>query len=273
MLAVLASVVPARVASGRGASGIAGARFPGKPRAHPTCILDPQTLRRAVVQYGDDERLWEVLRRAEAGRPIVIAAIGGSVTQGAWATTPERTYVNRVFGWWRAAFPNAPMTLINAGIGRTDSLHGNKRLERDLLRCRPDFVITEWANNDAITLEMRASYRRLLTRILAAPSRPAVLMLFAMGRDGSSSEDNQVPVGRELGLPMVSLREAILPIERSGRMDPKHRTADAVHPNDLGHRIIARLVVHRLQSGLDSLRAGEAAPSGKDPGGRAGARG
>jgi len=228
------------------------------PKASPTCIVNAETLHRSVLQYGDDTRLWDVFRRADARKPLVIGAIGGSITQGAWATSRERTYVGLVFDWWKATFPGVQMTLINAGIGQTDSLYGNERLERDLLRYQPDFVITEWANNDAGTPEMQNSYRRLLTRILAAPSYPAVLMLFTMGRDWTTHEDNQVPVGKELNLPMVSLRQALMPIEQSGQMDPSDRTADIVHPNDLGHRIIAQLVAYRLLSSLNNMRARDA---------------
>ncbi|AOJ70867.1 hypothetical protein WS83_20460 [Burkholderia sp. MSMB2042] len=145
------------------------------------------------------------------------------------------------------------MKLINAGIGQTDSKFGEKRLQRDLLKYKPDFVITEWANNDAGTPEMRASYKRVVERILAAPNHPAVLMLFTMGRDWSNSEDNQIPIGRELNVPMIALRESIMPLEKAGKFNPVDRTADPVHPNDLGHQIIAQLVAYRLQSGLNNM--------------------
>lgn len=225
------------------------------PKLPQSCVVDPAALNRSVIQYGDDSRLWKVFEKARAGKPITIAAIGGSITQGAWATSQEKNYVGRVFGWWRATFPKSRMRLVNAGIGQTNSEYGDKRLQKDLLRYKPDFVITEWANNDAITPEMRASYKRVVQRILAAPNHPAVLMLFTMDRKWSSAEDNQIPIGRELGVPMIALREAIMPLEKSGKFDPMERTADPIHPNDLGHQIIAQLVAYRLQSGLNNMHA------------------
>jgi lysophospholipase L1-like esterase len=227
------------------------------PKANPPCIVNAATLDRAIIQYGDDSRLRKVFQKAEAGKPIVIAAIGGSITQGAWATSPDKNYVSRVFGWWQATFPKSKMTLVNAGIGNTNSKFGEKRLDKDLLAYKPDFVITEWANNDAGTPEMRASYRRVVERILNSPAHPAVLMLFTMDRAWSNSEDNQIPIGRALNLPMVALREAIMPQEKSGQLNPLDRTADPVHPNDLGHEIIAELVAYRLQSGLNNMKAGK----------------
>jgi lysophospholipase L1-like esterase len=80
-------------------------------------------------------------------------------------------------------------------------------------------------------------------------------MLFTMDRKWSSAEDNQIPIGRELGVPMIALREAIMPLEKAGKFDPMERTADPIHPNDLGHQIIAQLVAYRLQSGLNNMHA------------------
>ncbi|AQH00223.1 hypothetical protein A9R05_07565 [Burkholderia sp. KK1] len=144
------------------------------------------------------------------------------------------------------------MTLVNAGIGGTNSKYGNQRVQHDLLQYNPDFVIIEYANNDAPTPDFQESYRELAQTILNSPSHPAVIMLFTMARDGSNSEDNQIPIGKELNLPMVALREAIYPEEQSGQLNPVDRTADAIHPNDLGHQIIAQIVAYRILSAMHS---------------------
>ncbi|AJY39579.1 GDSL-like Lipase/Acylhydrolase family protein [Burkholderia humptydooensis] len=219
-------------------------------KAGSACILDDQALARSVVQFGDSTRLKQVFEKARSGQPITIAAIGGSITQGAWATAPENRYVNRMFGWWQATFPQSKMTLINAGIGQTNSLYGQQRAQHDLFQYNPDFVIVEFANNDAITQQMQDSMRSLIRMILDSPSHPAVMMLFTMARDGTNSEDNQIPVGKEFNVPMVAVREAILPLEKSGQLDPVDITADPIHPNDLGHKILAQIVAYRLQSSL-----------------------
>ncbi len=226
--------------------------FISDPTASPACIVDGKVLARSIVQYGDDSRLKAVLAKAQSGQPIVIGAIGGSITQGAWATTAQNTYVGRVFGWWQASFPQSQVTLINAGIGKTNSKYGNQRVQRDLLQYNPDFVIIEFANNDAPTPDFQESYRQLAQTIMNAPSHPAVIMLFTMARDGSNSEDNQIPIGKELNLPMVALREAVYPEEQSGQLNPIDITADEIHPNDLGHQIIAQIVAYRILSAQHS---------------------
>jgi lysophospholipase L1-like esterase len=143
------------------------------------------------------------------------------------------------------------MTLVNAGIGGTNSKYGNQRVQNDVLQYNPDFVIVEFANNDAPTPEFQASYRQLVQTIVDSPSHPAVLLMFTMDRNGANSEDNQIPVGRDMNLPMVGLREAIYPEEQAGKLNPADVTADEIHPNDLGHAIIAQLIAFRLQSALN----------------------
>ena len=49
--------------------------------------------------------------------------------------------------WWNGQF-SAGSTLINAGIGATDSDYGCLRVQRDVLSQNPDLVIVEFAVND-----------------------------------------------------------------------------------------------------------------------------
>ncbi|WP_249181120.1 SGNH/GDSL hydrolase family protein [Burkholderia vietnamiensis] len=224
--------------------------FIGDPSAKPTCIVDAAVLNRSIVNYGDDTRIKAVLGKAAAGQPITIAAIGGSVTQGAWCTQPQFCYVNRVFGWWQATFPQSKMTLINAGVAQTDSAFGAQRVQHDVLQYNPDFVIVDFDVNDQWNSNSTASYRDLVKQILDAPSHPAVIMLAVMDRSGHNAQDWHMPVMQEFNLPYVSEKNALLPEEQSGQLNPVDRTADPIHPNDLGHEVLAELVAYRLQSSM-----------------------
>jgi acyl-CoA thioesterase-1 len=230
--------------------------FVSDPAATPPCIVDRSTLDRSVINYGDDTRIRAVLKKAEAGQPIVISAIGGSVTQGAWASKPEYQYINRVFGWWQSTFPQSKMSLINAGIGSTDSAFAVQRVQKDLLQFSPDFVIVEFDVNDAWNSTSTVTYRDLVMRILEAPSHPAVMMLAVMDRPGNNAQEWHIPVQKEFNLPYVSEKNAIRPIELAGQVKPEDITFDVIHPNDLGHQILAILVATRLQQSLNAMRAG-----------------
>lgn len=214
------------------------------------CIVDASVLNRSVVNYGDDTRIKAVMDKARSGQPLVIAAIGGSVTQGAWCTQPQFCYVNRVFGWWQATFPQSKMTLINAGIGQTDSTFGAQRVQKDVLAYNPDFVIVDFDVNDQWDSNSTASYRDLMQQILNAPSHPAVVMLAVMDRSGHNAQDWHVPVEQEFNLPYVSEKNALLSEEQAGTLNAVDVTQDPIHPNDLGHSVLAELIAYRLQSAM-----------------------
>lgn len=62
---------------------------------------------RSLVSPGDTARLERALARARGGERVVVGVIGGSITQGARASRPERRWGNRVAAWWRERFPKA----------------------------------------------------------------------------------------------------------------------------------------------------------------------
>jgi hypothetical protein len=137
---------------------------------------------------------------------------------------------------------------VNAGIGGTNSVYGAMRLNRDVLDSKPDLVIVEWAVNNKEGLCFRESYEGCLRRILRAPQRPAVIQLFFMHKDGQSDQVWQEMLGRHYGLPMVSFRDAMFPEISTGRMAWETLYADVVHPNDEGHNVASKLLIHLLES-------------------------
>lgn len=82
---------------------------------------------RALVALGDTARLQQTLAKARRGEKVRLAVIGGSITQGAKASRPDKRYGNLVAAWWRAQFPRAEIEFVNAGIGATGSNFGALR--------------------------------------------------------------------------------------------------------------------------------------------------
>ncbi|NLO72934.1 MAG: SGNH/GDSL hydrolase family protein [candidate division WS1 bacterium] len=81
------------------------------------------------------------LAKLQAGGPVTVAYIGGSVTaMEGWRT--------QTFEWLQKTYPQAQLTHINAAIGGTGSDLGVFRYERDVLRHQPDLVFVEFAIND-----------------------------------------------------------------------------------------------------------------------------
>ena len=61
---------------------------------------------------------------------MTVAVIGGSITQGAKASSAEHRYGELVAQSWREKFPAALIKFVNAGIGATGSDYGAMRFAR-----------------------------------------------------------------------------------------------------------------------------------------------
>ncbi len=207
-----------------------------------------EMLNRAMVSAGNQVRIANAMRKARNGAPVTIGVIGGSISQGAVASTADKRYVNLIYKWWKDTFPKSEITLVNAAIGSTDSVIAVHRLEQDLLRYKPDFVIVEFAANDSEGDQWAMAYENLLRRILQSENQPGVLMMFMMYSDGKTQQKNEIPLGRHYAIPMVSYNDAIMPEIKSGRIKWADLSPDIVHPNDRGMAIAAELIQAYLAS-------------------------
>ena len=207
----------------------------------------------ALVAMGDTARLQHALAKARRGEPIVVGAIGGSITQGAVASAEENRWANRMAQWWRDTFPQSKITLVNAGIGATGSDIGAHRVQPHLLERRPDFVVAEFAVNDSINPIAGETLEGLVRQILRRPNKPALMLLFTMNDHGRNVQDVHETVGAHYGLPMVSCRDGLWPEIEAGRMTWDDIGGDVVHPNDKGHAFCADFVTHVLEVVLRDL--------------------
>lgn len=210
--------------------------------------LSPEVYQRSLVDMGDTSRLQRVLTKAREGKPIVVGVIGGSITQGAKASKPELKYGDQVAQWWRTNFPQNKVEFVNAGIGATGSNYGALRVVRDLLAKNPDFIVVEYAVNDGNTKESAETLEGVIRQILKAPNHPAVVMVFMMNKDGNNAQEWHSKVGAHYQLPMVSFRDALWPEIKAGKLKWDDVEADQVHPNDLGHALVAEFVTRVIEA-------------------------
>ncbi len=204
--------------------------------------LSQEVIARSLVSSGDLSRLREVIQKAERGEPITLGFIGGSITEGAKATIPEHRYVNLTARWWKETFPKANITVVNAGIGATNSIYASLRATRDLLSLQPDLVFVDFAVNDKASPELAESYEGLIRQILVSPKKPAVVLLFMTRNDGVNAQEWQAKIGNLYHLPMISYHDALWPEVQSGRLPWSQIGADYIHPNDTGHAYLAKFI-------------------------------
>jgi lysophospholipase L1-like esterase len=210
--------------------------FDSKPSVQP----------QSLVSTGDLSRVWQVMAKAQRGEKVIVAVIGGSITQGAKASKTELRYGNLVAGWWREAFPQAQIEFVNAGIGATGSNFGALRAQRDLLSHKPDVVVVEYGVNDGNTPAFAETLEGLIRQILKQPNHPAVLQLFMMHQGGGNAQEWHSKVGIHYNLPIISFRDALWPEIQAKRLTWESVMADEVHPNDLGHSCAADFVDYLL---------------------------
>ena len=202
---------------------------------------------KGIVSRGSWAAIQKCMLRAAAGCPITVGFLGGSITQGSLATKPENCYAARVFRWWQETFPLSEITFINAGIGGTTSQFGAARVEEDLLKYKPDFVLTEFSVNDENTPHFQETYEGLIRRILR--SGTALMLMNNVCYDtGHSAEEVHLEIARHYSLPSVSMKSTLYAALQRGEMANRDITPDDLHPNDRGHELVAKVICHLLES-------------------------
>lgn len=208
--------------------------------------------------------LKQLMRRAQNGETLTIGFLGGSITQGALASTPQGCYAYLVYEWWKNAFPQAHFSFVNGGIGGTSSHYGGARAWKDVLCYRPDFVAVDFSVNDEANEFFEETYEGMLRRILSAPSHPAVVVLNNVFYDtGKNAQEYHNRVAAHYNVPCVSIRDSVYERVVSGELARADITPDNLHPNDKGHRLVADELCKLLDSVKEELKSEKTAQEQK----------
>jgi len=113
-------------------------------------------------------------RKLEAGKPVTIGFLGGSITQNA----EKEGFVEALRAWVAKKYPGAQVRTINAGVPATNSNWGAVRVGHDVLGEKPDAVFVEFAVNDG-ERDSRADMERIVRRIRQADPDTDVAFLYA----------------------------------------------------------------------------------------------
>ncbi len=207
-----------------------------------------QAFERGILRIGNTERLSCVMRRAMVGAALKVAFIGGSITAGAAAPTPEGCYAYQVYSWWRKKFPLAKVEYLNAGVGATTSKFGVARVKEDVLSQKPDVIFVEFSVNDTDTPIYGETFEGLIRTILLDQEEPAIIMInHVFYDDGRNAQRVHNEVGAFYDLPIVSMKESLFEEIRRGSIKNTDISADNLHPNEFGHQLVAGVILHLLE--------------------------
>ncbi|CAI6023016.1 SGNH/GDSL hydrolase family protein [Cohnella sp. JJ-181] len=203
-------------------------------------------------------------RRAEAGEPLAVAFLGGSITEGAGASDGDATSWRALAGAYLTARYGAErVTLINAGVGGTDSTFGAARLREHVLDAGPvDLLLVEFAVNDG---EDRTESLRGMEGIVRqfrrlAPTADICFVYTAADKNLTPGVPFNIAAHEEVAehyaIPSVNFAAGVRAAIDAGMADWCALAGDRVHPNDEGHALYAAYMRGYLAEALEPERPG-----------------
>ena len=185
--------------------------------------------------------------RAEKGARLNVVFFGGSLTWGANASDPLTTsYRGLMMKYLTAKYPKAHFSFYDAAIGGSGSNLGMFRLERDVLKYKPDLVFLEFTMNDGadeVDPQRLATYEHLLREILKSGSAvQPVITTFRFFVD--KPEEPKLPLVEEhlklaeaYRLPAANVHQSIRDAVAAKKADVAVLWPfDGAHPDDEGYR-------------------------------------
>lgn len=205
----------------------------------------------SLISTGNNYRIKNAMEKAQNGEDVTIAYIGGSITEGAGASVNKNCYAYQSYLKFKETYGNGDgsnVNFVNAGMSGTPSSLGVIRYERDVLKraaTAPDIVFVEFAVNDGDDVTNGNTYESLVRNILTAENQPAVILLFSVFQSQWNLQDRFKPIGTAYNLPMVSIKNAIVPeINQKNLTNADFFSSDTLHPNDKGHKIMSDCVTY-----------------------------
>ena len=205
----------------------------------------------SLMSDGNNARLLKVIEKARSGEDVYIATIGGSITEGAGANDYNDCYAASFAKAFAEEFGKdggANVHFINAGLSGTPSTLGVIRYQRDVIDKNdghmPDLLIVEFAVNDADDPTNGQTYEGLVRHALNAENEPAVILLFSVFKSRWNLQDRFKPLGTYYDLPMVSIKDAVVPRLEDKSLREILYFSDEYHPAVYGHRIMKDCLMH-----------------------------
>lgn len=225
---------------------------------------------------------------AGRGTSIRIVALGDSTTEAGWEGNAQSVYPERLEAALEAR--GIDVEMINAGISNTTSRQAVERLDSDVRRFDPDYVIIQFGINDSwidaslgrtqprLTLdEYEGNLKTIIATLRADGARPILMTANPMRwsalygdelRDPALGFDFDDPRGINRLLDLYSQRvreiarkEKVPLVDVSQRFEAYDRVPgqsirdilipnDDIHPNDAGHALIAEWLTQVLLADL-----------------------
>ncbi len=219
-----------------------------RPRQQPITIANPSSpAKQAVLQ--PRRNIGVFFEKLRAGKAVTLAYLGGSITAGAGAGTPEKSsYRALITDWLRKKYPRSDINEINAAVSGTGSLYGALRARRDVIAYKPDLIFVEFAASDINEDEaaVKKAIEGLLRQLLIVPQPPEVVMLYTTTAKRNVRNDWHEMLAAYYRVPSIDLQDRTWGLIDSGKITQSAFWRDGVNPADAGHKIYADLITSFL---------------------------
>lgn len=213
---------------------------------HPFKISDTEyakILEETLISKGNNYRLKKVLEKIKKGEKVQIAAIGGSVTEGAGPAKFTDGYAYQFFRELKAEYApgdGSNLYFNNAGLSGTPSILGRVRYQSDVIDVcggNPDLLIVEFAVNDGGEELFQWGFEALVRDALLANPETAVIALYCAASYGNTSFQKR-PISEHYSIPHINMLDVVNKGIEKKTFTKEQYYADYVHPTINGHKIM-----------------------------------
>ena len=215
-------------------------------------------LDKSILSLGNNYRLKKFIEKYESGEDIYIAAIGGSVTEGAGPTNYTDGYFYQFINRLRSEYErkgSGKVVMNDAALSGTSSAIGWVRYQSDVIDAFgghvPDLLIIEFAVNDYMEPTKVRGFEAMIRRALSDNPDCAVIVLYAAATYGNTQNDMK-PVANFYKVPQISILDAIKQPMESGQIKKESFYTDIVHPYKEGHTLMVDCIINLFRKVEDS---------------------
>ena len=198
----------------------------------------------SLYSKGNNYRIKKVLEKLRAGEKVYIAALGGSVTEGAGPSDYRDGYAFQFNKKLKAKYTpdnGANVYFNGAGLSGTPSTLGLVRYQSDVVDVLggiPDILIVEFAVNDDGGDQTARAFEALIRNALEANPETVVIALYSAAQYGNTAAVKR-PIAEWYKVPQVNVLDVVkYSVVRKFFTEQLYYT-DNVHPTKKGHEIQA----------------------------------
>ena len=229
---------------------------------------------KTIVSTGNNARMKTVLSKLRSGKPVKMAIIGGSVTEGAGPAQFTDGYAYQFYRALKAKYApgdGSNFTFNNAGLSGTGSLLGIVRYQRDVVEVcggAPDLLVIEFAVNDNGDLLCQRSFEAIMREALLANPDCAVMALYCVASYGNTFVQKK-PVSDFYAVPQINMREVVESAIENKVFTKEQYFTDYAHPTFEGHKFMCdclMTLVDKLDMAKADAKLAVPAAAWKEPG-------